>query len=257
MLETFQNFEQTAGQLSPVILTVPGIILVLAGLFVWLGGLGFRKVMVVIIGAVAGGACGFFMTGANIILTTFSACAGTVVAIIFEKVFITIMAVCLAVALGFAVLAGAYIESPYPGQAVQVQDGTEPVGVKQSLEIIEAYTANFFGGIKWACREVPAYGWAVMTMLAVLFGLSGFFLWRLTSVLYCSAFGTVLVFGGMVLLLLYKGAEPISRIGANGSFYGGIFAAMTGFGTIEQLLLCAGAGKKEKKEADKDKEDKE
>lgn len=256
MLEIFQNFEQITGRLSPVILIVPGLILVLAGLFIWLGGLGFRKTLVVIIGAVGGGTCGFLVTGSNVILTLFSAVLCAVIAVLFEKTFITIMAAALTTALVFAVLAGAYIESPGSGEVInqsQLQNGVETVDVKQSLAIIQAYVANLGSRVKYACREMPAYGWAIVTIPAVVFGLAGFFLWRLTSALYCSTLGTILVFAGMILLLSYKGAAPITGIGSRQSYYAVIFMTMTAFGTVEQLLLCTGADKKENTEEESDK----
>jgi hypothetical protein len=52
----------------------------------------------------------------------------------------------------------------------------------------------------------------------------------------------------MILLLSYKGTEPVSYISGNPSFYGMVFAAMTAFGTIEQLLLCRFAKSKAKRE---------
>ena len=51
----------------------------------------------------------------------------------------------------------------------------------------------------------------------------------------------------MILLLSYKGAEPISYINRNLSFYGTVFTAMVAFGAIEQLLLCRFAKGKAKR----------
>jgi hypothetical protein len=60
----------------------------------------------------------------------------------------------------------------------------------------------------------------------------------------------------MILLLLYKGAAPISRICQNQLFYLGVFGVMTAFGMAEQLLLCQRikgklTGKKEKNKPEK------
>jgi hypothetical protein len=48
----------------------------------------------------------------------------------------------------------------------------------------------------------------------------------------------MLIFAGMILLLLHKGSLPVSNIYSKPPFYGAVFVAMTGFGTIEQLVLC-------------------
>jgi len=55
--------------------------------------------------------------------------------------------------------------------------------------------------------------------------------------------GTIMVCVGMIWLLFYKGAEPISAINRNKGFYFCIFAAMTLFGTIVQSLFCKGSKK--------------
>jgi hypothetical protein len=58
----------------------------------------------------------------------------------------------------------------------------------------------------------------------------------------------------MVLLLLYKGSAPISKIHGRPLFYAGVFGAMTAFGTIEQMLLCPWLDKKAKKRKEAKKE---
>ena len=71
MLEILQDLESAicgTVRLSPVVLVGPGLIFVIAGLFIWLGGLGFRKQLVAVAGAITGGICGFFAIGQNIIL---------------------------------------------------------------------------------------------------------------------------------------------------------------------------------------------
>jgi hypothetical protein len=67
----------------------------------------------------------------------------------------------------------------------------------------------------------------------------------------------MLIFAGMILLLLYKGAAPISRICQNQSVFLGVFAAMTAFGTTEQLLLCQRIKEKLTRKMGKSKEGKE
>ncbi len=170
MLEIAQNFEEMATRFRPIVLIGPGLTAVLSGLFIWLGGLGFRRILVAVVGTICGGICGFFITGRNIILVMVLAIATAVVAIMLEKILVT-----------------------------------------------------------------------------------GSSFWRLTSALCCAALGTLLVFAGMVLLLIYKGAVPISRISQKQSFYAAVFVTMVAFGTIEQLFLCRRTGEKSirKKETNK------
>ena len=259
MLEILQNFEQTATRLSPIVLIGLGLMAVLAGLFVWLGGLGFRRILVAVIGAAGGGICGFLITGRNAMWALVLAAAVCVIAILFEKMFITVMAAGLAAAFGFAVLAGPYItqaRQAIPINAGQTQNHNQQLSIDETTEIIKTEVDDFSDKIKQASLQMPAHNWAIIVVLVVIFILAGFFLWRLTSAFYCAALGTTLIFVGMILLLLCKGAVPVTRISDKPSVYAAAFIGMTAFGTIEQLLLCQTKKKQSttKKEPDKDKE---
>jgi hypothetical protein len=207
MLEILQDFEQAAAKFRPMLLIGPGLAAVLLGLFIWLGGLGFRKILVALVGAVGGGICGFVFAGRNIAPVAIAAAIGAVVAVIVEKIFITLLAAALAAVSAFFVLAA-------------------------------IYKADFGTGLKQVCSQMPLHSWLVIALLIVILIVAGAYLWRLTSALCCAALGTMLVFAGMTSLLLYKGAAPISHIYSRSSFYAAVFVAMTAFGTFEQLLLC-------------------
>jgi len=216
MIEIFKNLEQMISELSPTFLVGVGTACVLAGLFIWLGGLGFRKYLIAIVGAFAGGISGFLITGRNTVLSLVSAGVGVVIALVLEKIFIIIMAAVLAAVLGFTVM------------------GRIWVGQADSLE--------------QACSQMPVYSWVIIAALVIISIAAGFFFRRLISAFCCAAFGVILIFAGMILLLSYKGTEPISYISGKPSFYGMVFAVMVAFGTIEQLLLCRFAKAKTKRE---------
>ncbi len=237
MFEIARQLEQAAVCFNPVVLIVPGLATVLLGLFVWLGGLGFRKVLVAIVGAASGGICGFFISGQNIVPAAISAGLAAVVAVVLERIFIAILAGVLAAILGFAVLAGPYIANA--GGAASVEwDKTQKLSTQQSVERVEVYIARFAAETEQIFSRMLIYERAIIAVLAVIFLAAGFFLQRLTSAFCCAALGTILIFAGMILLLLYKGAAPVSRICQNQLYYLGVFAAMTAFGMAEQLLLC-------------------
>jgi hypothetical protein len=237
MLEIAQQLEQTAVWFSPVILIGPGVACVLLGLFVWLGGLGFRRVLVVIVGAVSGGICGFFISSRNITTAAVSAGITAVIAIMLERIFIAILAGVLAAILSFAVLARPYIESEGEMTLVEWSE-TQNLSTQQTVETVKAYITDFVTEIERIFLQMPVYNWAIIAALAVILLVAGFFQRRLTSAFCCAALGSILIFAGMILLLLYKGAAPISRICQNQLFYQSIFGIMTGFGMAEQLLLC-------------------
>ena len=241
MLEIARQLEQTAVWFNPVVLIGPGLACVLLGLFVWLGGLGFRRALIAIVGAVSGGICGFFISGRNIVTATVWAGLAAVIAIMLERIFIAILAGVLAAILGFAVLAKPYIGiedslKRYP--EYETENITMSLDTQLSIEMAKRYIAEFVTEIERILSQMPVYNWVIIAALAVIFPAAGFFQWRLTSAFCCAALGSILIFAGMILLLLYKGAAPISRICQNQLFYLGIFAVMTAFGTAEQLLLC-------------------
>jgi len=263
MLEIAQNFEQMTATLSPIILIAPGLVCVIVGLFVWLGGLGFRRLLVAVVGAVGGCICGFFIIGRNVMSAMISAGAAVVIAIIFERFFITILTAALAAAIGIAVLAGPYIENSqepiqnyYPFNQEKISNRSPYINIHESIHILKVHTVFFTNEIKQACLQMPAYNWIIIAALVTIFIMGGLFLWRLTSALCCATLGTLLVFAGMILLLLYKGAAPISSISRRTLFYAAVFIVMIVFGTIEQLLLCPWLETKaiRRKEAKKDKQ---
>ena len=260
MLEIAQYLEQMAVRFKPIILIGPGLAAVLLGLFVWLGGLGFRRALVAIVGAVSGGICGFFISTRNTVPAMVSASIAAVIAIVFERIFITILAGVLAAILGFAVLSRPYIENAGGATLMgrdEIQNSGEAFSIQQSAEIAKEYTTDFITEIKRILLQMPVYNWAIIAALAVIFIAAGFFQWRLTSAFCCAALGVMLIFAGMILVLLYKGAAPISRICRNQSFYLGVFAVMTAFGTTEQLLLCQRIKEKLTRKKEKSKEGKE
>ena len=244
MLEILHDLEYALGgtvRLSPVVLVGPGLVCVVAGLFIWLGGLGFRKILVAVAGAITGGICGFFAIGQNIISAAFTATLAAALAMLFERIFITMLTAAFAALFAFIVLARPYIENSQheavisPGK-IPAQDVA--LGVRESAEQMKTCIIEAGQKIKNVCLQMPVYNWAIIMVLILICIVAGFSLWQLASALCCSALGTVLIFAGMILLLLNKGSMPVSIISSRSPFYVAVFAAMMGFGTTEQLLLC-------------------
>ncbi|MFH1719584.1 MAG: hypothetical protein ABIF19_19715 [Planctomycetota bacterium] len=263
MLEIFQNFECAMGgaaQSSPLVLIGPGIAAVLAGLFVWLGGLNLRKILVGIIAAAGGCVFGFVVIGRGPVPAAASAAAAALVAIALERVFITVLAAALAAAFGFAVLAGPYMENSGAANSAsrdEVSAETSTFGDGEVMEELRAYAVDVGGRARQAGSEMPAQRWAVIAALAAICVVGGFTLWRLTAALCFSTLGTMLILFGMTLLLLFKGSSPVGYVSDRPSVYAGVSAAMVVFGTIEQLVLCRRpqAGPAKKKKNDKENED--
>lgn len=235
------NFEHQAGSFSSIVLIAPGLIAVIAGLFVWIGGIGFRRTLIAIVGAVAGAVLGLFISGRNPLLIITSAFIAAFAAVVLEKIIITVITALLAAILAFTVLTALNVESyPNAPQNPQYQNTGDNVtlSTKQSIEMINAFAMDFTNQVKNDSRKLPPYAWIIIAASALMFVFVAFYFWRLASALCCATLGTIIIFAGMILLLLYKGAAPITHIFNNNAFYGIVFAAMTAFGAIAQLALC-------------------
>jgi hypothetical protein len=255
------NFEQMAVRFSPIVLIGPGLATVLVGLFIWLGGLRFRRVLVALLGAISGGICGIFVIGRNVVAAAVLAGVVALIAVTLQRIFITILAACLAAVLGFAV---GYLIKPYVGMSEETIP-TNPIrmpvqgsalSVGESVQLMKAYIIDVGDMIRQAFSRMPLYNWAIIAVFVVVFVTGEIYFWRLTSAVCFAVLGTMLIFAGMILLLLYKGSVPISSINSRPLFYAAVFITMSAFGTIEQLLLCPWLESKvrRRREAKKDKE---
>jgi hypothetical protein len=241
MLELLQNFEQATGRFSPTLLIVPGVIILLAGLFIWLGGLGLGRLLGAVTGAATGAICGFFVIRRTVLSAAFLATVLAAAAVIFEKAFFIILTTAMAAVLTFAVFARPYLGNPRLLSAtnrtkVAVQKPT--LSPRETAEVVKAYVVNAGRELKQVCSKMPFYSWVVIPAVTAIFFFVGLKSWRFVSAISCATLGAVLIFAGMILLLLYKGSAPVSGIYRKVPLYCGAFIVMVAFGAIEQLLLC-------------------
>jgi len=247
MPEIVPNIEQAAKWFEPVVLVAPGAAALLLGLIIWLGGLGFRRFLAAVIGAVATAACGFLVIDWDAVTSVGLAVLVAVIAAVIDKVFIVILAAALAAGIGFAILAKPYFEEP---AVVMPTEKPTRLTVEQSLDVVKTYISDCVDEAKQVGSQMPLYNLVILGGLGVIFLAGGFIFWNSVSALCCATLGTILVFGGMILLLLYKGAEPITNIGSDKSFYSSVFMAMVLSGTALQLLLFRQGIKKQTEPGD-------
>ncbi len=246
----------------PVVLIGPGVVCVIVGLFVWLAGLRFRRVLVGVLGAAVGSIFGFFVIGRDVTSAMVVTGLAALIAIVFERLFIAILTACLVAALGFTI---GHLVKPYIGISEKVIPINQSeiavygptLGVGESVRLMKTYIIAVSDKIKQACLQMPLYKWAIIAVLVIIFITGRLYFWRLTSALCCATSGTMLIFAGAILLLLYKGAMPVTGIYHRASLYTGVFITMAAFGTIEQILLCPWLKSKviRRKEAKKDKDE--
>jgi hypothetical protein len=246
MLEILQNFESSMGaaRLSPPVLIGSGLTGVALGLFVWLGGLGFKKVLVAIGGAVCGGIVGFFVIRRGTVAASIVAAIAAIITITCERVSLALLTGAVAASVSFAVLAGPTVGGSQTANLTGRDEASAqaaPIDSGPISEQLKTYVVDVGETVKRAASQLPLYKWAITAALAAVFMAGAFIFRRLIPALCFSVLGTGLVFFGMILLLVYKGAAPVSRMSMQPLTYTGVFAAMTVFGTVEQVLLCRGA----------------
>ena len=247
MLYILRHFEKTAVHLDATVLVVSGLVAFLLGLVVWLGGTAFRRLLTTVAGAIVGCIFGLLIAGKNITSALASAGLAAVLAAVLEKLFITMLAALLAAVIGFAVLARPYIqENPgtIPTDLQNAQNNAGTLNPGQTIQVVKEYATTLFTQIRHISSQMTTFKPAVIAGIVAAVLIMGFFFGNLIAALAAATLGTILVFAGIVLLLLYKGAEPISQISSQQTFYATVFAAMTAFGTVEQLLVCRRPAKK-------------
>ncbi len=246
MLEIFQNFEQVTARFNPSILIGSGVVILILGLLFWLGGLGLRKIFISLAGLGGGVVVGLFVVGRNLFSASLSGALAALIALILEKVFVVLLAAVLAAAVAFTVLAEPYFEKAenFTAQS-QVSEQTTITSLEEILQELKTFGLDAGEKIKQAGTKIPVQIWAIIAAPAVIFLICGVILWRFTSAMFFSVLGTMVISFGMILLLSYKGIEPVSHIRGKPLIYAAVFLAMAAFGTIAQLLLCKSA-KKEK-----------
>ena len=245
MIEIFQNFEQVAARFNSSVLIGSGVAILILGLLIWLGGLGLRKIFITLAGLGGGIAVGLFVVGRNFFATSFSGALAALIALIFEKVFVVLLAAILAAAVAFTVLAEPYFEHAETSTAQSpISEQTTITSLDEILQELKTFALDADTKIKQAGTKIPIKIWAIIAAPALVFLICGVILWRFTSALFFSVLGTIVLFFGMSLLLLYKGGEAVGQIRGKPLIYAAVFLGMAIFGTIEQLLLCKGSKKK-------------
>lgn len=228
MIGIVEHIQRQVEVLNPVLQVGIGLLCVFAGLLIWLGGMKARAVLVILISAAIAFAAGWFIVDGNIALAIALAVIAAFLARVFEKAFVIMISVCLAVCLG--VIVQIYLNEV-------------------------AFTAD----LKQLCWRIPIHSWLIIAAPAIVFAAIAFYLTRFTAFICFAFFGTLLIFSGMILLLTYKGTDPVAYICGKSLVFLIVLAAMIAFGAIEQLLLdkkvSFGLAKRKAKSKDSDKSD--
>ncbi|UCD50364.1 MAG: hypothetical protein JSW27_22910 [Phycisphaerales bacterium] len=259
MVEILKSFEQVAVRLSPIVLVLPGLASAALGLFIWLGGLGFRLLLLALMGALTGAFCSLWIVGQNPAAMVLLGLLGTAVAVVFQRFFTAALLgglVGIAVFLMVAWPSLAVLEKTLVGRP-EAEDSTAALSVEESLDMIRVYTLDVTDAIERGGTQLEASRWAVVAATVLTLLLVGLLFRHAGAALTCAILGTEMIFAGLILLLLFKGSRPVARIEARAPFFGLVFVAMVVFGTLEQWILCRRADRRAQGETKKSRSRKE
>ena len=247
MVEILKSFERAAMQFRPIVLVLPGLALTGAGLFIWLGGLGFRRLLLALVGTAAGAFCSLWVVPQNAAAMLLGGLAGAFVAVVLDRFFSAALLGALAGCFAFVLLAWPAIAGQQGGASAQAGASGEnqELDVRGSLAVVRAYTLDVTDLVKRAAGGLEASRWAIISAAAFVLLMAGLLFRPLAGALSCSTVGAAMVFSGVVLLLVFKGSAPVTHIQSRAAFFGSVFLGMIAFGTAEQWLLCRRADRRE------------
>ena len=240
MLEILKNFEQAATRFSPVALIVPGLILVILGLFVWLGGLGFRRLVLAPLGMLVGGLGGLALWPQYPEMAGLLALAMALAAAFVQRGFAALLLGALSLSMAFVVVARPFLAESHGtliAAGVSGPDGPRLTN-REGLDVIRATAIDLLDAGRRAAGQLAAPRWAVIAAAGAGSLTLGLLFRHLGSALSCAILGTTMIFSGLVLLLVFKGSTPVTYMEHRAGFFAVVFVAMATFGTAEQLVLC-------------------
>lgn len=239
MSDVLGPVEETLKNVVPLLLAGPGVVLVLAGLFLWLGGLRWLKPMAAFVAASVGLACAWMFTSRQLVPMLCCTLIPVMAAFLLDKAIVAALGACLA---GVIVLLFPLFVDPALRKAVSSQVPAPPVvreiSVSGSVEFVEelAGWSAEWGKAFWKVLPAGRKTAAAATLVGVL--VAAILMWRWICALTCSVLGTAMIFSGMGLLLLSKGPEAIAYTTGKMPYLGLAAAVMAVLGTLLNRWLC-------------------
>lgn len=191
---------------SSLLLTLAAVTIA-AGLFVWLGGLGFKKILFVVAGGFFGAFCTLFFSGANLFLAAALIGICALLVLKLQDTFFVLLTLALAVVIGYSILLRPYFR---PSGSFSAIIGQLAIGV-------------------------PFYNWPILLAITILpFAVMS---WPGASALFSSVAGVMLLLAGTTMVLLNFDYPALGYMTSMWDIYIAIIALATILGTIAQLWL--------------------
>jgi hypothetical protein len=239
VIEVCKSFEQEASRFAPMVLLVPGLVMVGVGLIAWLAGLWLRRPVLAWAGTAGGGLAAWLLFGPNATIVALAAGGGAVLGAVLPRLFTAVLLTAFSVAVAFVVVT---TTRPAEGQRTlsvsqNVGQGQERLAVSDSIKTARVLLFDLVGRVKAAARDLETASWAVVAVPGLVLLVLGLLFPRLAGALTFSALGTALMFAGLIVLLIHKGSGPVGLVQKQGAFYGLVLLGMVVFGTLEQAVL--------------------
>lgn len=250
MFEASQNLEQVSRYFAPQVLIIPGVLCLVLGLFIWLGGLRFNRVIAVLVGVLGGALLVCRAAEYQIATITLAVLVGGGLGMFFKRIAVVLVGVVLVATAALIIAGGPVRETTTPlpprTQLSGVDSTAGRLNIFESLEIMNSYFRYYSREIGSAARQGAGSpeGLTFALIGGVAVAALGSFLPRFTVSAVSSVLGTGFIFIGMLLVLMYKGVRPISHVYERAGIYNTVIVVMIVFGTAVELLLCSSKNKK-------------
>jgi len=244
------EIQQQVNQLAPMVLVAPALILTAGGLLTWLMGIRSLRFIAAMFAASAGLWCAWYFTDRQLIPMVLFAVIPLLLSLFLYKAMIVVLGGLLAGGLMlFVPFAISQVNTMHASvrPAAMPQDASQEAGAADVAESLRAAQEHLVALRQSAIdyfNAVPSGRKSIALMIALGAAGFGLFSWRLVCSAACSTLGTILIGLGMLLLLFYKGSDPLNILRQNLQLIGLVLIAMAVVGTLLQYWISPPKKKK-------------
>jgi len=255
MFEILIRIETLCLDSQPLALLGCGLLVLILGLLLWIAGSYFSSVILGLLGAVVGSACGLLVSQlfdlSALISMSVGAVVFTIAAVLFKKVLIILLATIVFALAGGTIYSSLVLEETVSEPSSksnpdlvlpfsQMDSASRIVYAEKVTEKGETFLERLKLLTKDALQTMSPYKWKIL-LSAFVGGLGGllliWFIRKFIMALCYSSVGTFLILIGIEVLLLTVNVHLCSFFQVRRLAFTITFLSMLGFGTIFQLLI--------------------
>ncbi|MHC4553158.1 MAG: hypothetical protein ACYSUT_10410 [Planctomycetota bacterium] len=244
MDEYAAQLQEGVQRMLPIVLLGPGIALVMAGLFMWLGGLRFLKAVAAVTAGVAGLIITWLLSGGQVMILVLCPVIMAGLGMVMNRLVVVLLGAVIVA--GIVLIGPSLVQMDMPQtEENRVQPAQQdPLGLLDSIARVQEYAREVKREIRNMIASIPPGRKTVALIVAMAFAALGLLNWRLSCAATCSTIGVVEIFAGMLILLLFKGTEGLRQAADQRLLLAVAAVGMIGLGTSLQMWLCPAKRKK-------------